>query len=144
MANRRVFAFSDPDAYQEQIRASQAAILTSRPGKFRAALTHVDLDRLWMQWGFDSLPRIARTTLDPRRTVVMFVADSDQPPPQIGGGELTKAAVAVFGKGSTNIVRTEGSNRWAALSLTHADLATAGEAITGQEITCPPETYLIG
>src|SRR3954471_18913001 len=144
MAHSRVFAFIDPDAYQEKIRASQAAILTSSRGKFEAALTHVDLDRLWMQWGFESLPRIARTTLDPRRTVVMFVADSDQPPLQIGGGELTKDAIAVFGNGSTNIVRTEASNRWATLSLAHADLAAAGEAIAGRETTCPFETYLVG
>ena len=59
MPHSRVFAFTDPDAYQERIRASQAAILTLGRGEFRAALTHVDLDRMWMQWGFDSLPRIA-------------------------------------------------------------------------------------
>jgi AraC-like DNA-binding protein len=144
MAHSRVFAFSDPDAYQEKIRASQAAILTSGRGKFRAALTHVDLDRLWMQWGFDSLPRIARTTLDPKRTIVMFVADSEQPPLQAGGGELTNNNIVVYGKGTTNIVRSRAGNRWATMSLTHADLAAAGEAIVGQEITCPSETYLVG
>jgi AraC-like DNA-binding protein len=144
MAHSRVFAFTDPDAYQERIRASQAAILTSSRGKFEAALTHVDLDRMWMQWGFDSLPRIARTTLDPRRTIVMFAPDSEQPPLQVGGGELTNDNIVVYGKGSTNIVRTQAGNRWATLSLTHADLAAAGEALVGQEITCPSETYLVG
>jgi len=143
MPHSRVFAFTDPDAYQERIRASQAAILTSSRGKFEAALTHVDLDRMWMQWGFDSLPRIARTTLDPTRAVVMFMADSEQPPLQIGGGELTNENLIFYGKGSTNILRTQASNRWATLSLTHADLAAAGEAIIGREITCPAETYLI-
>src|SRR5262245_17246828 len=101
MAHSRVFAFTDPDAYQERIRASQAAILTLGRGEFRAALTQVDFDRMWMQWGFDSLPRIARTTLDPRRTIVMFSADPEQPPLQIGGGKLTNEDMAVYGKGST-------------------------------------------
>ena len=143
MPHSRVFAFSDPDAYQQRIRASQAAILTLSRGEFRAALTHVDLDRMWLQWGFDSLPRIARTTVDPRRAIVMFVADSEQPPLQIGGGKLANDNFVVYGRGSTNIVRTEAANRWATLSLTHADLAAAGKAIVGEEITCPSETYLV-
>ena len=144
MPHSRVFSFADPDAYQASIRASQAAILALGRGEFRAALTHIDLDRMWMQWGFDSLPRIARATLDPERAVLMFVADSAQAPSQIGGGELTSDNIAVYGRGSTNIIRTEAGNRWATLSLTHADLAAAGEAIVGQEITCPSETYLVG
>jgi AraC-like DNA-binding protein len=144
MLRSRVFSFTDPDAYQEKVRASQAAILALDRGEFRAALTHIDLDRMWMQWGFDSLPRIARTTIDPERAALMFVADLEQPPSQIGGGELRSDNIAVFGKGSTNIIRTEAGHRWATLSLTHGDLAAAGEAIVGREITCPSETYLAG
>jgi AraC-like DNA-binding protein len=143
MPRSRVFSFADPDAYQEKVRASQAAILTLDRGEFRAALTQIDLDRIWMQWGFDNLPRIARTTIDPERAVLMFIADSEQASSQLGGGELRGDNIAVFGRGSTNIVRTEGGSRWASLSLTHADLAEAGEAIVGQAITCPSETYLV-
>lgn len=143
MPRSRVFSFADPDAYQEKVRASQAAILTLNRGEFRAALTQIDLDRIWMQWGFDNLPRIARTTIDPERAVLMFIADSEQASSQLGGGELRGDNIAVFGRGSTNIVRTEGGSRWASLSLTHADLAEAGEAIVGQAITCPSETYLV-
>lgn len=143
MPRSRAFSFTDPDAYQETVRASQAAILALNRGEFRAALTHIDLDRMWMQWGFDSLPRIARTTLDPERAIVMFVADSEQAPSQVGGGALTSENIAVFGKGSTNIIRTEASHKWATMSLRHADLSAAGKALVGQEITCPSETYLI-
>lgn len=143
MSHSRVFSFADPDAYQERVRASQAEILSLGRGEFQAVLTHIDLDRIWMQSGFDSLPRIGRTTGDPDRAIVMFVAELEQPPSQIGGRELTHDKIAVFAKGSTNIIRTEGGHRWATMSLTHADLAAAGEAIVGQEITCPPETYLV-
>ena len=143
MPHSRAFSFTDPDAYQEKVRGSQAAILALNRGEFQAALTHIDLDRMWMQWGFDSLPRIARTTLDPERAIVMFAADSERPPARIGGGDLTTESIAAFGRGSTNIIRTEASHKWATLSLTHADLAAAGEAIVEQEITCPTETYLV-
>src|SRR5580693_8908977 len=107
MPHSRVFSFTDPDAYQEKVRASQAAILALNRGEFRAALTHIDLDRMWMQWGFDSLPRIARTTLDPERAIVMFAAYAEWPPSRIGGRELTSDNIVVFGRGSTNILRTE-------------------------------------
>jgi AraC-like DNA-binding protein len=143
MPDSRVFSFADPDAYQERIRASQAAILALGRGEFQAALIHIDLNRMWMQWGSDSLPRIARSTLDPDRTIVTFAADSEQPSSYIGGRELTHDKIAVYGRGSTNIIRTEAGDRWATMSLTHADLAAAGEAIVGQEIACPSETYLV-
>jgi AraC-like DNA-binding protein len=143
MPQVRVFAFTDPDAYQERIRASNAAILTSGRGEFRASLTHITLDRVWMQWGSDSLPRIARTTVDPGRAILMFLADPDQPATQIGGREMANDNLVVYGRGSTNIVRTDASTRWASVSLDHAELMAAGKAITGREVVCPSDTYLV-
>jgi len=143
MPQVRVFAFTDPDAYQERIRASNAAILTSGRGEFRASLAHVTFDRLWMQWGYDSLPRIARTTLDPGRAILMFLADSEQPATQIGGREMANDNLVVYGRGSTNIVRTDASTRWASMSLDHAELLAAGKAIAGREVVCPSDTYLV-
>ena len=142
MAQSRVFTFTDPDAFQERVRASQVAILTSSRGEFRANLTQITYDRLWMQWGFDSLARIARSAIDPNRTVAMFLADPQQPAAQVGGNPMTSDSIVVHGRGSTNIVRTQGDHRWAALSLRHDDLAAAGEAIAGREVTCPSDTHL--
>lgn len=143
MVQSRVLAFSDPDAYQDAIRASQAVILTMDRGEFRAEVARIDFDRLWMQWGSDSLPRIARTTIDPERAVVMFIADAQQPSQQLGGGNIGIETIAAYGHGSTNIVRTQAGSRWATLSLSHADLAAVGEAIAGREVVCPVETYLV-
>ncbi len=143
MPQSRVFTFTDPDAYQERVRASNVAILTSGRGEFRAGLTQITFDHLWMQWGFESLPRIARSTLDPNRAAVMFIADLLQPATQVGGKEMANDNLVAYGRGSTNIVRNEAGSRWAALSLSHNDLAAAGEAIVGREIVCPPDTYLI-
>jgi len=143
MPQSRVFTFTDPDAYQERIRASNAAILTTGRGEFNASLAHVTFDRLWMQWGFDNLPRVARTTLDPSRSIVMFLADSEQPAMQIGGRQMAAGNLVVYGKGSTNILRTEAGNKWASASLDHAEMAAAGRAIAGHEVICPADTYLV-
>src|SRR4051812_42874690 len=88
-----VFKFTDADAYQEAIRASQVAVLTMAAGEFRAELVRIDFDRLWMQWGSDSLPRIARSTIDPGRAVVTFIADAKQPPTKVGGGDLATETI---------------------------------------------------
>jgi AraC-like DNA-binding protein len=139
----RTYSFADPDDYQYRIRASQAEILTSSSGTFEGSLSTVDFERLWIQSGSDSLPRIARTTLDARRCAVMFVADRDQQPTLLAGRELAPGTMAVYGKGTTNVLRTEGSNRWSTLSLAHEDLAAAGEAIAGRELICPSDTRLL-
>lgn len=138
----RTFSFADPDDYQHRVRASQAELLTTSSGTFEAGLTCIDFDRLWMQRGFDNLPRIARTTIDPQRCAVMFVADPYQPPTLLSGQALAPGSMAVYGKGTTNVLRTETGNRWSAMSLTHEDLAAAGEAIAGRELVCPADTRL--
>ena len=100
----------------------------------------VAFDRLWMQWGFESLPRIARTVLNSERTIVTFLADVEQRPTQLGGGEMASEDIVTYGRGSSNIARAQAPNRWASMSLSHANLAMAGEAIAGREITGPLET----
>jgi AraC-like DNA-binding protein len=142
MVQSRVFTFTDADAYQEAIRAGQVAVVIQARGEFRAELVRIDFDRLWMQWGSESLPRIARATVDPKRAAMMFIADAQQPPTQLGGGDVAKETIGVYGYGSTNLARTQAGSRWATLSLSHADLAAAGEAIAGREIVCPSDTYL--
>jgi AraC-like DNA-binding protein len=143
MPQSRVFTFTDPDDFQERVRASEVAFLTLSGSEFRANLTQITFDRLWMQWGSDTLARIARSTIDPNRTVAMFLADPQQPAAQVGGSQMTYDSIVVHGRGSTNIVRTQGNHRWASLSLSHGDLAAAGEAIASREIVCPMDTYLI-
>ena len=56
---------------------------------------------------------------------------------------MARDSVVVHGRGSTNIVRTHGNHRWASLSLSHDDLAVAGEAIAGRDVICPSDTQLI-
>ncbi len=143
MAQSRVFTFTDPDAYQERVRASHATILSLGRGEFRADLARIDFDRLWMQSGSDSLPRISRTTMDKKRAVVNFITDTQASTTQLGGLEMKADDLAVFGMGATSIVRTEAGYDWGSMSLAHDDLAAAGEAIAGREVTCPTDTFLL-
>lgn len=139
----RVLSFTDPDEFQARVQATQTEVLTSGRGQFRADLTQLRFERLWMQRGRDSLPRIARATIDPNRTAVMFSTDSEQRPTFLSGLELTPGVMGVWGKATTNIVRTEGDTRWGSLSLPHEDMARFSEALFGRELVCPADTRLI-
>jgi AraC-like DNA-binding protein len=143
MLQSRVFTFADPDAFQEKVRATDSTILSLGRGEFHAELTQVDFDRLWIQQGSDNLPRISRTTIDKRRAVVHFVADMQAPATRLGGLDVLPDRLTVYGMGATSIARTETSYSWGALSLTHADLAAAGETIAGRTIVCPSDNHLL-
>jgi hypothetical protein len=51
MPGATTHTFSDPQAYQAAIRASEVQILPTQRGEFSATLTKVTLNRLWMQRG---------------------------------------------------------------------------------------------
>jgi hypothetical protein len=87
MSQSRVFAFADPDSYRIAFRAAEVNMLVKSNGAFHAELTQIDLNRLWMQRGSDSLPRIVRTQIDVKRAPILFFADENQASMQVGGEE---------------------------------------------------------
>jgi AraC-like DNA-binding protein len=141
MAQSRAFTFTDPDAFQQRVRASTSTILSLGRGDYRAELTQVDFDRLWLQCGVDNLPRISRAAMTAERAIINFISSPEYSPLRVAGRELTTDRIAVFGKGETKLFHTETKQAWSGMSLRHADLAAAGDAIAGREVVCPPDTY---
>jgi hypothetical protein len=58
MASSVVLAFDDPDAFYAAIRTAEVKGVVTRRGAYRSELTRIELDRLWMQRGFERLPRV--------------------------------------------------------------------------------------
>ena len=144
MPQSRLLTFDDPYAYQAAVRAAEVELfLVTDKGKFDAELVQVDLDRLWMQQGYDSLPRLSRAATDPRRAVIEFAYGWREAPWQYDGEEVSAGEIVVDGLGSVTRERSTGLHRWSAMSLTPEDLAAAGEAISGRELTAPADTQVI-
>jgi AraC-like DNA-binding protein len=143
MPQSRLLTFDDPYAYQAAVRAAEVELLVTDKGKFDAELVQIDLDRLWMQQGYDSLPRLARAANDPRRAAIDFVSGWGQAPWQHEGEEVSAGEIVVGGLGSVSRERSTGPHRWSAMSLTPEDLAAAGEAMPGRELVAPVDTYLV-
>jgi AraC-like DNA-binding protein len=143
MPHSRLLTFDDPYAYQAAVRAAEVELLVTGKGRFNAELVQIDLDRLWMQHGYDSLPRLARSANDPRRAVIEFASGCSEAPVQFNGEEMSAGELVVDGLGSVTHERSTGPHRWSAMSLTPEDLAAAGKALLGRELIAPTDTHVV-
>src|SRR5581483_5821809 len=105
-------------------------------------LTRVDLHRLWIQRSHSVLPHIAHHVLNKDRTVIFFLADPSQAPIHHTGREFTPGEIMFEAVGSEHYHRVSGQSHWAAMSLSHDDLASIGRAITGQDLVAPKENHV--
>ena len=61
-------------------------------------------------------------------------------PVQVNGFEASHGDIIVYRAGSTGHDRSVAACQWGAIALAHEDLATAGKAIVGRELTAPSVT----
>ena len=142
MSASRVFDFSDPYPYQQSIRAAQTEIVVTAGGRFRAELIQIDLPRLWLQRGRESLPKIFNTTISAERTPIGFLT-GDQAAVCHDGVEVPCGDIIFNASASTFHRRTSAPTHWASMSLTPADLAAAGQAFALEDLTSPRLTHVV-
>jgi AraC-like DNA-binding protein len=142
MPSSATLHFTDPEAYQAAIRPARVELCLTGRGEFHAQLTQIELGRLWIQAGAESLPRISNTLTSARRPPIIFLADAAQAGFRYGGMEVAASAVVVNSAGSTHHLRTSGPARWAAMSLTPNDLTAASQALLGHGLSMPSLTYI--
>ena len=137
MPSSAVRTFNDPVEYFTGIRNLQIVGIVQRRGEFRARSTRIDLHRLWMYRFEEDLPRIMKVTPSGMRAVVLFASQTDQPPIQINGIEISQNQIVTFGLDWEWYFRSSAACEWSTMSLAPADLAAAGESITGRELVPP-------
>lgn len=142
-ASSRTANFTDPESYTRAVRATQADLVVTGKGRFYSELTGIDFQQLWMQRGDESLGRVAWIRNCPSRAPIMFLTEDNPTPMTDGGLEVSAGDIVVYGLGSTSHARTAADTHWGAMSLTPEDLAKAGLAILGRELTVPPVTRRI-
>ncbi len=142
MSASRVFDFSDPYPYQQSIRAAQTEIVVTAGGRFHAELIQIDLPRLWLQRGRESLPRIFNTALSAERTPIGFLV-GDQAAVRHDGVEVPCGDIVFNASASAFHRRTSAPTHWAAMSLTPGDLAAAGRAFAVEDLVTPRLTHVV-
>ncbi|HEY7580348.1 MAG TPA: helix-turn-helix domain-containing protein [Acetobacteraceae bacterium] len=143
MPHSTVFSFTDPYTYQQAVRAAAADIFITSPGQFRAELTQIDLYRLWLQRGRESLPRAAKVANVANRQPVLFLAHDRQGPLVFGRQVLVPGEIMIYARGSEHYQRSSTGVGWAAMSLTPDDFAALGRAIAGGDLTVPASNRVI-
>lgn len=143
MVRSEVLTFVDPLAYQAAVRAGPIEVLVTSKGEFHAELMKVDLDRLWLQRASERLPRIQRAFTDTKvRAPILFLPRANQAM-QYAGRDISGGDLIVYGRNAAHHSRTEAASGWASVSLTPDDLAVAGKAIAGRELTLALDTHIL-
>ncbi len=132
--------FTDPFGFQAAIRAANVDFSVRAVGSYRAELTRVDFNQLWMQRGTENLARVAHAANAPDRAPIFFLTDANQASMHHSGMELTTDDIAVYARSATHHHRTSGPVRWGSMSLAPAVLASASYRIAGRELTIPQTT----
>jgi AraC-like DNA-binding protein len=143
MPDSAVFTFTDPHEYQKSVRGADMEVFLPTRGDYQAQLTRIDLHRLWMQRGRQSLPIVARSSLNKERAVIYFLADARQPEMLHGGTEVTPTAIVVNALGAEHYHSTSAASHWAAMSLSPGDLAAVGRALIGRDLFAPIVSHVI-
>ena len=140
MTGSMVRSFQDPWEHQAFYRAANMQALVTTTGKYRSAVTRIDLHRLWMQRNETSLPQVAYVADTSTRCAIGFAADPRAPSSYRNGEELLPGILIASSIMGDHHFRMPASCRIAAMSLSPADLAAASHALTGTELTAPVVT----
>jgi AraC-like DNA-binding protein len=132
MATCATFGFDEPDQFAASARGARLGFLVTARGRYRADLTRINFDQLWVQRTRQSLPFVARASGDKSRHVVIFY-ETGRPSMQQTGMEISPGDLVVDAYGSEHYFRTETDSRNGSMSLTTDDLAEACITLTGHE-----------
>jgi|SRR5271166_1312033 len=126
--------FTDPWAFRDAIQSAQVEVLLTRRGEFRAELTRVDLHKLSLQSGRETLPRVGRGAIGARRTAIYFLQGRSQAGGVHSGVDFFPGEIVVNPAGSTYHHMTSAESHWADVSLSLTDLAAALDSLAGRQL----------
>jgi AraC-like DNA-binding protein len=138
MANVIHLIFNDPRDYERGIRLAKVSdLVVSERGEFAATLTTMNVGRVWLQSGSESLGRTMRIAIKNSPRSLAFLADGQAATVIQSGAEFGAGDVVSFGQNTSHFQRTFGPIRWAGMSLPPGDLEKAVKATTGGEMGDP-------
>jgi AraC-like DNA-binding protein len=142
MASVKALCFSDPLSFQAAISTADLQLLPTARGQFRAELTKVCFDQLWMQRFYQNLPLINAGAMKPGRRVFTFFTSAEPAAMRHCGMGVLSGDIIVNNFDEIH-QRTEAEFRLGSMSLTTSALNAACKAITGREFWGSPLKHLV-
>jgi hypothetical protein len=139
----QVFTFASPDQYGAAIRAADVTVTPVARGDFRAELTKIDFDLLWMQRVSESAPLIKFAAMHRARAPILFLTRPNQPAIHHGGAEVSENDVVVYGAGVSTHHKTTAGCDWGVMSLSPDALAQAASVLIGRQLVVPSDTHRV-
>jgi AraC-like DNA-binding protein len=138
----RVLTFTDPFPYQSAIRAADLELLPTARGEFRANLTQVCMNQLWMQRFYQNLPLVNVGSMKPGRRVISFLTAANQPALHHCGVDVVPGEIIVNNVDMLH-QRTGADLSLGGMSLKSDVFDAACKAITGREFSETTKTHLV-
>ena len=142
MARSTALCFSDPMSFQAAISTADLQLLPTARGQFRAELTKVCFDQLWMQRFYQNLPLINAGAMKPGRRVFSFFTSAEPQAMRHRGMAVLSGDIIVNNFDEIH-QKTEAGFRLGSMSLTTTALDTAFKAITGRELSGSSLKHLV-
>jgi AraC-like DNA-binding protein len=142
MALSTALSFNDPLSFQAAISTADLQLLPTARGQFRAELTKVCMDQLWMQRFYQNLPLISAGAMKPGRRVFTFFTSAEPAAMRHCGMGVLSGDIIVNNFDEIH-QQTEAEFRLGSMSLTIRAFDAACEAITGREFSGSPLKHLV-
>lgn len=133
MLSSAVRGATDVEEYRAAIRPPSVDITVVARGRFTASVTRVDLHRLWMQRGRESLPRIWHAAPSAERKIISFLTEAGRGAVR-NGIEFAPGQIALHASGRPYQHRSLGPLHWGAMSLPIVDMAEIGASVAGRDL----------
>ena len=134
-----VQTYTDPERMEAAYTAARVELTPTRRGPFNARVIRLELNRLWLQRVHESAPRIKWSAQSPSRAFIRFQTNIG-PEPVTDGVPLRRDQLMHHCRGHSYYEHTVGPSNWGAVSLPVEDMAIAGIALTGRDLSPPSES----
>src|SRR5271156_6704999 len=142
MALSTALSFTDPLPYQAAISPADLECLPTKRGQFRAEMTKVRMDRLWIDRFYRNLPTVIAGAMKPGRRVFTFFTSAEPAAMRHCGMGVLSGDIVVNNFDEIHH-KTEAEFRLGSMSLTIRALDAACKAITGREFSGSPLKHLV-
>jgi AraC-like DNA-binding protein len=142
MVSITALSFSDPLPFQAAISTANLEFLPTTKGQFRAELTKVCMDQLWMHRFDQDLPLINAGAVRPERRVFTFLTSVKPAAMRHCGMDVSSGDIIVHNFDEIH-QQTGAKCHIGSMSLTIRALDTACKAITGREFSGLPLKHLV-
>jgi hypothetical protein len=133
MALSRIFNLDDPSVCQAVFPSADVELFPTAKGNFRAEITQVGMNGLWMHRIHISLPEINTVAVKPGRTSIGFLTECNSSS-LLDCGQEVRPGDIVTNRSDVVHQRSDADFHYGTVSLPSDDLAAAAEAIVGREL----------